>query len=605
MSWLFGINKQPDANPMQIPSSLSGEGGSAAAGGGDGDKSGLSGAHGGRGSQMDAYRFDSSALERAAQAAKDLEKSAHAKHILEVTKQQEITKQMEQQSRMKEFEAHLERAKEDQLRVQGEERRRLLAEETKQHQQRAQYQDQLARKRSEDQLLQQQRMNEENLRKQEESVQKQESLRKSTLQYEMELRRQSDLEKIKAESRARAEADRENQDLKLEQIRLQAAEKRVTVLESIKTAGSVFGAGMSAFLRDWDKVLAAAGGLSLLALGVYSARGGVSVATKYVSNRIGKPSLIRETSRFSLLDAVRHPWRTVGERWQARGERDALSGIVLAPSLEARLRDIAITTKNTKRNRGLYRNVLMYGPPGTGKTFFAKKLAHASGMDYAIMTGGDVAPMRSDGVTAIHNVFNWAETSRNGVILFVDEADAFLRKRSSEQISEDMRASLNAFLYRTGTQSARLMLLLASNTPEQFDWAVNDRLDEVVAFRLPALEERERLVRLYFQKFVLEPAAHGTKRLKVEQFDYSQAASRLARLTEGLSGREIAKLGVAWQAAAYASDDGVLTEAMVMQRAEDAVKQNRKKRQWLSEEEKGDDKSAVSASNEAQTTEFS
>lgn len=44
----------------------------------------------------------------------------------------------------------------------------------------------------------------------------------------------------------------------------------------------------------------------------------------------------------------------------------------------------------------------MYGPPGTGKTLFAKKLAKHSGLDYAIMTGGDVAPMGRDGVTAIH-----------------------------------------------------------------------------------------------------------------------------------------------------------------------------------------------------------
>lgn len=35
-------------------------------------------------------------------------------------------------------------------------------------------------------------------------------------------------------------------------------------------------------------------------------------------------------------------------------------------------RDIAIATKNTKQNRGMYRNILMYGPPGTGKTMFAK-----------------------------------------------------------------------------------------------------------------------------------------------------------------------------------------------------------------------------------------
>lgn len=55
------------------------------------------------------------------------------------------------------------------------------------------------------------------------------------------------------------------------------------------------------------------------------------------------------------------------------------------------------------------------------------------------------------------------------------------------------------------------MLVLASNTPEQFDWAVNDRLDEMVEFLLPGLEERERLVRLYFDKFILEPATSGKR----------------------------------------------------------------------------------------------
>lgn len=55
----------------------------------------------------------------------------------------------------------------------------------------------------------------------------------------------------------------------------------------------------------------------------------------------------------------------------------------------------------------------------------------------------------------------------------------------------------------------RFMLVLASNTPEQFDWAVNDRLDEMVEFSLPGLDERERLMRLYFDKFVLQPALEG------------------------------------------------------------------------------------------------
>jgi hypothetical protein len=44
-----------------------------------------------------------------------------------------------------------------------------------------------------------------------------------------------------------------------------------------------------------------------------------------------------------------------------------------------------------------------------------------------------------------------------------------------------------------------------------------------------------------------------------------------------MSGREIAKLGVAWQAAAYASEDGILTEKMVIDRVMDAVTQHRQK----------------------------
>jgi ATPase family AAA domain-containing protein 3A/B len=75
---------------------------------------------------------------------------------------------------------------------------------------------------------------------------------------------------------------------------------------------------------------------------------------------------------------------------------------------------VAISTRNTKSNKGLFRNVLFYGPPGTGKTMFAKGLAQHSGLDYAILTGGDVVPMGKEGVSAVHKVFDWAESSRKG-----------------------------------------------------------------------------------------------------------------------------------------------------------------------------------------------
>ncbi|XP_028262382.1 ATPase family AAA domain containing 3 [Parambassis ranga] len=572
MSWLFGLNKgqpePPPGLPVQPPPPPPPAGGSS--GGGDKPKDKWS-------------NFDPTGLERAAQAAKDLDKSRHAKEALDLARMQEQTTQMEHQSKMKEYEAALEQLKGDQIRVQAEERRKTLNEETKQHQARAQYQDKLARQRYEDQLRQQQALNEENLRKQEESVQKQEAMRKATIEHEMELRHKNELLRVEAESKARARVERENADIIREQIRLKAAEHRQTVLESIKTAGAVFGEGFRAFVSDWDKVTATVAGLTLLAVGVYSARNATAVAGRYIEARLGKPSLVRETSRFTVGEAIKHPVKTV-KRLKSRPQ-DALEGVVLSPTLEERVRDVAIATRNTRQNHGLYRNILMYGPPGTGKTLFAKKLAMHSGMDYAIMTGGDVAPMGRDGVTAMHKVFDWANTSRRGLLLFVDEADAFLRKRSTEKISEDLRATLNAFLYRTGEQSNKFMLVLASNQPEQFDWAINDRIDEIVNFALPGPEERERLVRLYFDKYVLEPATGGRQRMKLAQFDYGKKCSEIAKRTEGMSGREISKLGVAWQAAAYSSEDGVLTEAMIDARVDDAVKQHLQKMDWLHGEE--------------------
>uniref|UniRef100_A0A8C7R869 ATPase family AAA domain containing 3A n=1 Tax=Oncorhynchus mykiss TaxID=8022 RepID=A0A8C7R869_ONCMY len=572
MSWLFGLNKgQPEAPPeFPVPPPPPPPAGGS---GGGGDK------------PKDKWsNFDPTGLERAAQAAKELDKSRHAKEALDLARMQEQSVQMEHQTKIKEYEAAVEQLKGDQLRIQGEERRKTVGEETKQHQSRAQFQDRLARQRYEDQLKQQQALNEDNLRKQEDSVLKQEAMRKGTdpiyySHHEMQLRHKNELLRVEAESKARARVERENADIIREQIRLKAAEHRQTVLETIRTAGAVFGEGFRAFVSDWDKVTATVAGLTLLAVGVYSARNATAVAGRYIEARLGKPSLVRETSRITVAEAIKHPIK-MSKRLTSKPQ-DALEGVVLSPNLEERVRDIAIATRNTRQNKGLYRNILMYGPPGTGKTLFAKKLAVHSGMDYAIMTGGDVAPMGREGVTAMHKVFDWANTSRRGLLLFVDEADAFLRKRSTEKISEELRATLNAFLYRTGEQSNKFMMVLASNQPEQFDWAINDRIDEIVNFALPGPDERERLVRLYFDRYVLEPATGGRQRMKLAQFDYGKKCSDIAKRAEGMSGREISKLGVAWQAAAYSSEDGVLTEAMIDARVDEAMRQHLQKMDWL------------------------
>ncbi|KRZ56055.1 ATPase family AAA domain-containing protein 3 [Trichinella nativa] len=533
-----------------------------------------------------AYSFDSAALERAAKAARELEQSKNAKEALELARLQEQTRQMELQQRIKEFEALAEKNKVEQRRVSEEEKRRTLSEESKQFKLKAEYQDQLARKRFADEQALRRREQEEALRRQEESVQKQELMRRRTIEEELKLKHQYDVQRVEQEARARALVERENREIYLEQLRVREKERRTTVLEAITTGGKMIGSGLSSFFSDLGTMMNTAAGLTLLAVGLYTAKRATSVAARYAEARLARPSLVRDTSRLGVADFVREPLRSVVKMFRRPG--DPLAGVILEPNLERRLRDVAITTKNTKRNRGLYRNFLFYGPPGTGKTLFAKRLASHSGMHYAVMTGGDVAPLGRHAVTEIHKLFDWASTSRRGLILFVDEADAFLRRRDAA--SEHTRAAFNAFLYRTGDQSSHFSLVLATNRPEQFDWAVNDRLDEVIEFALPSLDQCRRLLLLYFHRYIAEPAISRqvlpliVGRLKLADFDWVEKCNAVATNLVGMSGREIAKMVVAWQAAAYASDDGCLTEQMIDELTEHAVRQHSQKAAWLAME---------------------
>ena len=52
-----------------------------------------------------------------------------------------------------------------------------------------------------------------------------------------------------------------------------------------------------------------AAGLTLLAVGVYSAKFGTGVLARHIENRLGKPSLIRETSRLTFFETLKHPFK--------------------------------------------------------------------------------------------------------------------------------------------------------------------------------------------------------------------------------------------------------------------------------------------------------
>jgi ATPase family AAA domain-containing protein 3A/B len=100
MSWLFGYKKPVSDLPPQDSGGSSD--GSSPPGNIGNEKSSIGNtdpkAYAGRES---FYKFDSTALERAAQAAKELERSQYANQAFDVVKMQEQTKQLEIQKQMK------------------------------------------------------------------------------------------------------------------------------------------------------------------------------------------------------------------------------------------------------------------------------------------------------------------------------------------------------------------------------------------------------------------------------------------------------------------------------------------------------------------------
>ena len=71
--------------------------------------------------------------------------------------------------------------------------------------------------------------------------------------------------------------------------------------------------------------------MTVLALGVYTAKRGTAVTARYVEARLGKPTLIRDTSRLTPLEVLRHPIKTV--RQLTASAVDPMQGVVLSVSV--------------------------------------------------------------------------------------------------------------------------------------------------------------------------------------------------------------------------------------------------------------------------------
>lgn len=522
--------------------------------------------------------FDPEALERGAKALREINSSSNAKKVFELMKKQEETRQTELAAKGSEFKAIQAQAETERQRVIYDEQKKLAQQQAQIKSQMARYEDELARKRMQAENEHQRTRNQELVKMQEESANRQEQARRATEEQIQAQRRQTEREKAEIERetirvRAMAEAEGRAHEAKLAEdvnrrmLVERASAEREKWVAAINTTFEHIGGGLRAILTDQNKLVVAVGGVTALAAGIYTTREGARVIWSYVDRILGQPSLIRESSR------GKYPWSGLFSRGMStlsRGADKSKNGngfgdVILHPPLQKRIQQLATATANTKSHQAPFRNMLFYGPPGTGKTMAARELARKSGLDYALMTGGDVAPLGSQAVTKIHQLFDWAKKSKRGLLLFIDEADAFLCERNKTYMSEAQRSALNALLFRTGDQSKDIVLALATNRPGDLDSAVSDRIDEVLEFPLPGEDERFKLLKLYLNKYIAQAGERKSglfsqffqkKQQKIEIKGMTDDILReAAAKTGGFSGREIAKLMASVQAAVYGSEN--------------------------------------------------
>lgn len=398
---------------------------------------------------------------------------------------------------------------------------------------------------------------------------------------------------------AKAQAERENEGLYLRRLKAKMEQTRQKNIAIIHALVGHLASSMTWAAKHPRQVFVFVGYLSLIFAAIFAAREAARLCRLLLEASIGKPRLVRETSCASLPRSMVSAMVNLFRRQKTENEciDEIFKDVVLSDPLKDRVVTLAKAARNAKRHDAPYRHVLLYGAPGTGKTMVAKKLAQSTGMDFALMSGGDVGPLGSDAVTQIHSLFRWANMSRKGLLLFVDEAEAFLGNRKHSKMSENAHNALNALLYHTGGERRDFLLVLATNRAEDLDEAVLDRCDESLLFGLPDAESRQRLITQYYEAFVKDEVVKNNEfatslgshirsyltqedpfrlRINDDVMDDEQLGTIVAA-TEGFSGREIGKLMIAVQANLYSSDNGKLTKDMVQTIAEIKVDEHREK----------------------------
>jgi SpoVK/Ycf46/Vps4 family AAA+-type ATPase len=169
--------------------------------------------------------------------------------------------------------------------------------------------------------------------------------------------------------------------------------------------------------------------------------------------------------------------------------KQALREIVILPTLRPELfTGLRAPTKG----------VLLFGPPGTGKTLLAKAVAHESKATFfAISASSLTSKFVGESEKLVRAMFATARELQPSVI-FIDEIDSILteRKETEHEASRRLKTEfLMQFDGVAGNADSKVLVLGATNKPQELDQAALRRFAKRIYIPLPSAEARLGLLK--------------------------------------------------------------------------------------------------------------